>query len=148
MKNMNAEQMIKKLTLAIVTVCMIGCASGPQFSDYAKRLPQPNQGDGRIWLYRPQRVLGAAIQPAVTLNGQKVGTAQPGGFFYADRPAGNYEVGCTTEWTHKCHLTLAPQSNRYVRLNMMPGLFVGHVVPIEADATDAAKELQELRAND
>jgi len=140
---------MKKLLLLLITVtCLISCASGPKFSDYANRLPRPKESDGRIWFYRPQRILGAAVQPPVVLNGRKIGTAQPGGFFYADRPAGNYEVECTTEWTHKCHLTLAPQSNRYVRLNMMPGLFVGHVVPIEADASDAVKELQELHAND
>jgi Protein of unknown function (DUF2846) len=138
---------LKKLLIIITASSLIGCASGPTFTDYVKTLPSPKGSDGRVWFYRPQRIFGAAVQPSVALNGQKIGSARPGGFFYADRPAGNYEVECTTEWTHTCHLTLAPQSTRYVRLNVMPGLLVGHVVPIEDNAADAQKDLAELHAN-
>src|SRR5262249_27228219 len=140
---------MKKLLLGITILSLIGCASGPTFSDYSKRLPAPRPGEGRIWFYRPQKVLGSAVQPAVALNGQNVGTAKPGGFFYTDRPAGQYEVKCTTEWAHKCEVVLAPQMNKYVRLNMFPGLFVGHIVPREeSDPATALEELKELHAND
>src|SRR5713101_2581176 len=109
------KKLVHILKLVVVLVLLQGCASGPKFKDYAAKLPQPKQGDGRIWFYRPSKMFAVAVQPSVSLNGQKVGKAQPGGFFYADRPAGNYEVKCTTEWTHKCQLTLAPQSVKYVR---------------------------------
>lgn len=133
------------LQFAVALVLLQGCASGPKFKDYAAKLPQPKQGDGRIWFYRPSKVFGVAVQPSVSLNGQKVGKAQPGGFFYTDKPAGSYEVACTTEWTHKCQLTLAAQSVKYVRLDMMIGVFVGHVIPREVDPATALKQLQNLQ---
>jgi len=112
-----------------------------KIGDYATRLPRPSQGEGRIWFYRPGRVPGAAVQPSVQLNGRTVGKAKPGGFFYADRPAGDYEVECTTESTHECRITLAPQSTKYIRFNLMPGLFVGHVVPVEVNSQTALVQL-------
>src|SRR5881397_800732 len=103
---------MNKTPIPLLILCwlMIGCAGGPRFTDYAKRLPPPRQGDGRIWFYRPQKVFGAALQPTVYLNGQAVGTAKPGGFFHVDRPAGFYEVKCTTEWSDSTSFMLAPQS--------------------------------------
>jgi hypothetical protein len=124
-----------------------GCASGAKFNDYAAKLPAPKQGDGRIWFYRPQKILGAAVQPTVHLNGQAVGTAKPGGFFHVDRPAGRYEVTCKTEWSDSTSFTLAPQSTEYIRLIMVPGLLVGHVLPREDSPADALEDLQTLKAN-
>jgi hypothetical protein len=42
-------------------------------------------------------VLGAAVQRAVKLNGEVVGKAVPQGFFYVDRPPGDYTVTTATE---------------------------------------------------
>lgn len=124
-----------------------GCASGAKFNDYAAKLPAPKQGDGRIWFFRPQKILGAAVQPTVYLNGQAVGTAKPGGFFHVDRPAGFYEVKCTTEWSDSTSFTLARHSTKYIRLIMVPGLLVGHVLPREESPTNALEDLQTLNAN-
>lgn len=85
------------------------------------------------------------MQPAVMLNDDKVGKAQPGCFFYADRPPGNYQVKCTTEWADKCQLSLETNSTKYVRLSMMIGLFVGHVIPKEVEETTALKELEKCK---
>ncbi len=101
--------------------------------------------DGRIWFYRPSKMFGAAVQPAVRLNEEKVGKAQPGAFFYADRPPGSYEVKCVTEWADKCQLNLAAKDTKYVRLGMMIGLFVGHVIPKEVDEATALKELKDCK---
>jgi hypothetical protein len=91
--------------------------------------------------------MGAAVQPTVYLNGQAVGTAKPGGFFHADRPAGHYQVTCKTEWSDSTSFTLAPQSTKYIRLIMVPGLLVGHVLPREDSPADALPDLQSLHAN-
>jgi len=42
----------------------------------------------------------------VRLNGEKVGKAVPNGFFYVDRPAGNYQVVTETEVEKKLTFTL------------------------------------------
>ena len=63
----------------------------------------------------------------------------------ADRPPGIYEVKCTTEWADKCQINLDTNSVKYVRLGMMIGLFVGHVIPKEVDETTARKELEKCK---
>lgn len=140
---------MKKLTKTIVlvvglAVIVTGCASGPKFSDYRFTVSAPVTGNGRIWFYRPS-ALGVAVQPAVKLDGEAVGNAVSHGFFHVDTPPGIHEVSVTTEWTHKTSLTVTPNVDSYVRLEMMLGLFVGHVIPKEVPEAQAVKEMQNLR---
>ncbi|MBI2926395.1 MAG: DUF2846 domain-containing protein [Verrucomicrobia bacterium] len=122
-----------------------GCATGPSFESYSATLAPVKETEGRIWFYRPSKMFGAAVQPAVRLNEEKIGKAQPGSFFYADRPPGGYEVKCTTEWSDKCQLSLAAKDTKYIRLGMMVGVFVGHVIPKEVDEATALKELKKCK---
>ncbi len=131
--------------MLLAGVALAGCATGPDFKSYSPNVPPLAQNQGRIWFYRPSRMAGAAVQPAVMLNGEKVGKAQPGCFFYADRGPGEYEIRCTTEWSDTCKLTLAPQDTKYVRLGLMVGLFVGHIIPKEVSEADGLRELANCR---
>ena len=70
----------------------ICCASGPSFAEYSAKQKPPAPGQGRIWFYRPSKIVGVAVQPAVMLNNTKIGKAQPGCFFMVDRAAGSYEA--------------------------------------------------------
>ena len=140
--------MTKMIMTMIAAALLMSCAGGAKFSDSVAKLPAPKQGEGRIWFFRPQKVIGCAVQPAVRLNGQIVGTAKPGGFFHVDRPAGQYEATCTTEWSHSTNFTLAAQSSQYIRLILLPGVFVGHVVPKQDNPADALEDLRDLNAND
>jgi hypothetical protein len=79
------------------------------------------------------------------MNPQKVGKSKPGCYFYADRPQGTYEIKCTTEWANKCQVVSAPKETRYVRLGMMIGVLVGHVIPKEVDEITALKELKSCK---
>jgi hypothetical protein len=133
------------MSILLAGIALAGCATGPEFKSYSPNIPPIPQNEGRIWFYRPSKMAGAAVQPGVMLNGEKVGKAQPGSFFYVDRSPGEYEVKCTTEWSDKCKLTLAPRDTKYVRLGLMIGLFVGHIIPKEVCETDALKELANCR---
>ena len=99
---------------------------------------------GRIYFYRTS-LLGAAVQPEVRLNGEVVGKAVPNGFFYADRPAGNYQVATETEVERKLTFTLEAGQVRYVRLNIAMGLFVGRVYGELIDEAKGKEELSDLR---
>jgi hypothetical protein len=90
-------------------------------------------------------MLGSAVQPTVYVNGAEVGKAQPGCFFYADRPAGPYEVKCTTEWADKAQLTVVQNQVHYVRLTMLPGVLVGHVLPKVVPEEQSLREIQKCR---
>ena len=94
----------------------------------------------RIYFYRTA-VLGAAVQPSVKLNGEKIGTAKPKGFFYVDRDPGNYEVETTTEVKRRLSLTLDKGVARYVRLNIAMGFFAGHVYPELVEDATGEKEI-------
>jgi Mn2+/Fe2+ NRAMP family transporter len=133
---------VLKVGIAIlVTVLAAGCASGPAFNDMKGSFAPMMADQGRIYFYRTA-MGGVAVQPSIYLNGQVVGKAVPGGFFYADRPSGNYEVSATTEAENKLTFTLERAQTRYVRLDMNIGLFVGHIVPRLIDENDGAKEIQ------
>jgi len=57
---------------------------------------------------------------------------------------GEHTVSCTTEWTHKVTINVSTNADSYVRLNMMMGLFIGHVVPKEVPESEAVQDMQNL----
>ncbi len=128
---------------AIASIMLVGCASGPKFSEYHQTAPPCPAGQGRIWFYRPAAA-AAAVQPDVKLDGRVVGKAVPHGFFSADTTPGAHEVSATTEWTHKKQITVLPNCETYVQLNMAIGLFVGHIVPEEVPPEKALRKIENL----
>jgi uncharacterized protein DUF2846 len=106
----------RRLFAAIVLAGMLsGCATGAKYGEVASSFPTLSPSQGRIYFYRPS-AFGAGVQPEVRLNGQKVGTAKPHGFYFVDRAPGNYEVAASTEAEKKLTFTLASSEERYVRL--------------------------------
>jgi hypothetical protein len=57
------------------------------------------------------------------------GVAKSGGFFYVDRPGGDYVVNTSTEVERNLSFLLEPGETKYVRLSMSPGFFVAHISP-------------------
>jgi hypothetical protein len=128
------------LCLAFVALAA-GCATGPNFKTYSATLAPPKSGESRVWFYRPS-AFGALVQPVVYLDGSPLFKAQPGCFFYADKPPGTYEVKCVTEWADKRLLTVVENAPAYVKLSPMIGLFVGHIIPNQTPEEKALKEIQ------
>jgi len=138
---------LSNIARAIIVGCAMlaiqGCASsGPRFSEMPLAQQGPKPDMARIYVYRTT-ILGAAVQPDVTLNGQAVGTAVPNGFFYLDRPAGEYKIATETEVERTLNLTLEPGQTAYVRLGISMGFFVGHVYPELVENSQGSKEVQE-----
>ena len=137
-------KIIKLFLLAIcVAVSAVGCASGVKYSEYRPTVSPPAAGMGRIWFYRPSAG-GMGVQPGVDLDGQTVGKAKPHGFFYADTTPGEHEVKCTTEWSNKTTVNVTAGQESYIKLRMMIGLLVGHVLPTEVTAAEAEKDLKDM----
>lgn len=107
-------------------------------------LTAPKSEMGRIYFYRTA-LIGAAVQPEVRLNGEKVGKAVPNGFFYADRPAGNYQVVTETEVEKKLTFSLDAGQIRYVRLNISMGIWVGRVYGELVDEDKGRSEIADMR---
>jgi len=135
---------LRGLLGALALVLLAGCATGPKYAEVANSFPQLPAGQGRIWFFRSSVPFGAAIQPDVMLNGAKVGDSVPGGFFFVDRPAGDYEVLLSTEVERKVTFTLEPRQERHIRMSVGLGLIVYRVYPELADPAEADKEIREL----
>lgn len=133
---------VLRLLLPLVMAALLaGCAtSGTTYTDLQKTLAPPAEGQGRIYIYRTI-VLGAAVQPSIRVNDAVVGTAEPRGFVYVDRPAGNYTISTETEVNRSLSLTLAPGQVRYVRLGISMGFFVGHVYPELVDDAEGKADI-------
>jgi hypothetical protein len=120
---------------------MIGCASGPKFREVSASIPALNSEQGRIYLYRTTTI-GAALQPTVRVNNDPVGDSKAKGFFYIDRPPGNYKVETSTEVKRSLSLTLDKGETRYVRFDISMGFFVGHVYPNLVENAVGEKEIE------
>lgn len=130
----------RSLALAFLVLLVAGCATGPAYKDVAGTFPPVASSNGRIYFYRTA-MMGAAVQPQVKLNGDVVGKAVPGGFFYVDRPAGDYTVVTETELKKTLTFHLDAGQVRYVRLDLSMGVFVGHVYGELVDPTEAQPQL-------
>jgi hypothetical protein len=134
----------KLLPALLLSLAIAGCASGPKHSELASAIPALKAGEGRIYFYRSNSMLGAAVQPSVSLNGNVVGDSKPGGFFFVDAKAGPMEVTTATEVEKKLTFTLEPRQTRYVRTVIGMGVFMGRVYPELVDPTEGEAELRQM----
>ncbi|MBT8101158.1 MAG: DUF2846 domain-containing protein [Gammaproteobacteria bacterium] len=128
----------------LLATALAGCASGPSYTEHAASMQAVSADKGRIFMYRPSS-FGAAVQPEVRINDDVVGKAKPKGFFYADLPPGDYVVSASTEAERNLSLSLAAGEEKYVRLEIKMGAFVGHVKPVLVDAAEGWEELQKMK---
>jgi hypothetical protein len=135
------KKMLGLFAILASAAIFTGCASGPKYSAVKSSFQPLAQNNGRIFFYRAS-TLGAALNPDVKLNGEVVGTAKAKGFFYTDRPAGNYEVETSTEISRRLTLQLEQGQTRYVRFNVSMGFFVGHVYPELVETATGEEEIQ------
>lgn len=134
-------QACRTFVLLICASLLFGCASGPKFREVSASIPALNSEQGRIYLYR-MTTLGAALQPTVRVNNDAVGSSKAKGFFYVDRPPGNYQIETSTEVKRRLSLTLDRGETRYVRFDVSMGFFVGHVYPNLVENTVGEKEIE------
>lgn len=95
----------------LLAAMLVGCGTGVP---YTSMEPQQSAFDpemGRIFLYRTT-VFGAAIQPRIILNGDVVGISKAKGFFFVDRPPGEYVIQTSTEVERRLSFVLEPGETR------------------------------------
>jgi len=125
-----------------------GCASGPKYAEMSKSIPPLKADQGRIYFFRSGSMVGAAVQPEIRLNGTVVGASKPGGFFYVDRPAGNYVAATATETEKTLSFALAAGETKYVRSSPSIGLLVGRIVLELEDPKKGQDEVETLSFTD
>ena len=132
------------LGLTIASACLVSCASGPTYAEVNSKLPPIARGHGRVFVYRPS-AFGAGVTPAVKIDKQVVGISKGQGFLYSDQRPGSHEVSISTEWKHKTPVTVREGKKSFVRCKMMMGLFVGHIMPKQVDATTVESQIQKCK---
>lgn len=133
-----------KVIAVFFVLALSGCASGPSFQDYAGDIEAASSDEGRIYMYRPS-ILGAALQPKVHLNNDIVGNAVSQGFFYVDRPAGDYTVSTSTEAKRSLSFHLEAGEEKYIRFEAKIGFLVGHIKPVLVDAEVGEKQIKKTK---
>jgi hypothetical protein len=132
------RSIVKFAVAAAVVALASGCATGIKHDQMASSMPSLKADQGRIYFFRSSSMMGAAIQPDIRLNGQVVGTSKPGGFFYVDRPAGNYVASASTETEKTVSFTLQPGETKYIRSSIGFGIVAGRAV-LEPETPEKAK---------
>ena len=130
--------------LILFAVTLSACATGAKFTEVNPTLVSESPDMGRIFFYRPSS-FGAALQPVVMLNNERIGKAISWGFFYVDRPAGSYECITSTEVERKLSFILEPGQTRYVRFSVSFGFLVGHVYGDLVDDSDGLEEIKDCK---
>ncbi len=134
-------QTLFRFAALLMVALLTACASGPKHSEVASSIPGLKPDQGRVYLYRSNSMMGAAIQPNITINGRVMGESKPGGFFFVDLPAGPVEIATSTEVEKKLTFTLDAGQIRYVRTSIGFGLMVGRVYPELVDNAVGQKEV-------
>lgn len=102
------------VVLAAGVLTLAGCA-GTRYEDASAKIPPIPQGQGRIYFYQLHPDLISTRQQKLRVNGVVVGRNKPGGFFFVDRPPGNYVV-TNLYWTGDgVSFKLEAGQTRYVR---------------------------------
>jgi hypothetical protein len=133
------------LVIAAALSTLTGCVtSGMKHAELKAQMEALKADEGRVYFYRNASFFGAALQPTIQLNGQVVGESKPGGFFYLDRPAGQYEACAATEVERKISFSLEGGETKYIRTKPTFGILVGHINFDLVGAAEAESELEPL----
>jgi hypothetical protein len=135
---------LRLFACCLVALTISACASGVRFTEMNPSTVPKDQDSGRIFFYRTT-TFGAALQPDIKVNGTKVGDSIAQGFFYIDRPPGNYEVVTSTEVDRKVTFVLEKAQTRFVKFSVSMGFFVGHVYGELVDSLVGLEEIKDCK---
>ncbi|RKP50699.1 DUF2846 domain-containing protein [Trinickia fusca] len=136
---------IQKIAAIIAILALGACAHGESYKKVSRSAPKLVADEGRIYFYRRSNELpGEVTQPAIMLDGKKVGSAKPRGFFYVDVPAGQHTVSIRTEVEKTLSLTVESGEVAYVSEQLSKGSASGRMVPKLVDRRTARRQLKRL----
>lgn len=136
---------LKLLSLFAVSLAFVGCAAtGPKYKDISASIPPIPPGQARVFFYRPDTMLGAAVTSDIKLNGRVVGVSERGSFFFVDEAPGAMAVLTSTEVEKSLTFSIGAGERRFVKTSVSFGVMVGRIQPELVNATDAKADIAEL----
>jgi hypothetical protein len=131
---------LKVIVCCFIALLTSSCATGQRFTQLRPNMTRADPEFGRIFFYHPS-MFGSAVRTEVKLNDESVGEAVSWGFFYVDRPPGNYQVVTSTEVDRKLSFVLEKSQTRFVRFSASLGFFLPHIYGELADSDAAQSEI-------
>jgi len=146
---MISKKILVYVLILFVSVVFMRCASvskaPAEKSESAKTFEAPSDR-GSVFLYRTGRVVGAAGQLQVRVNGQNAGGTGPGTFFRWDLKPGTYTfLSATGESSAVIELNVKAGEMYFVRQDARIGLDSGRVSMKEVSGNKGKSEVKSLK---
>lgn len=114
-------------------------------SEEAKKFDAP-AGKGVVYLYRPGRAYGAAIQTQIKVNGRDAGGTGPGTFFRWELEPGTYTFSCfTPESSAVIELDVKAGKQYFLRQDIRMGISTGRVTLNEVDEATGQEAVKNFK---
>lgn len=140
------KRIILGLSIVLLMFVFTSCASTSKATsdkDEAAKEFNTNTDKGIVYLYRPGRMVGAAGQTQIKINGQDAGGSGPGTYFRWELEPGTYTFSCyTSESSAVVELDVKPNKLYFLRQDTRIGINSGRVTLKEVDEStgkDAVK---------
>ncbi|MBI4916260.1 MAG: DUF2846 domain-containing protein [Acidobacteria bacterium] len=109
----------------------------------ASAVAAPDSTDlGFVVVYRQKRIVGAALNTSVYLDGTEVADLDPGTYVKVKATPGQHRMWADEERDAQT-VTVAAGTTVYFRMELVPGLWKGHGRLVAVDAADGAAEFAE-----
>lgn len=144
--------MIRNFTLFALLFSVLivgGCASvskAPSEQSKEAKSFTPPAGRGSVYLYRTGRMVGAAGQLSVKVNGKEAGGTGPGTFFKWDFTPGMYTfLSSTSESSATAQVEVTAGKVYFLRQDARMGISSGRVTIKKMDEHKGMKEVQDCK---
>ncbi|HVF50137.1 MAG TPA: DUF2846 domain-containing protein [Pyrinomonadaceae bacterium] len=97
-----------------------------------------------VYIYRPKKFVGSALEPSVFCDGVELGRMDNGRYIMLRLAPGTHRFHMT-EKDKRVEETLKPGQVIYLRFRLEPGMWKGHGNLYLADEEEALKELKKLK---
>ena len=113
-----------KFFLLASAIALSACATGTKMADVPAANSDVPAGNARVVVYRTG-LLGAAVQPLVSVDGVERARCQPQGAFVVDVAPGAHTVSATTEVSKTAYLNVEAGQTAYIKCKIGFGLVIG-----------------------
>jgi hypothetical protein len=139
--------MLRRMIVIVSALILWSCASVPKAEPelQARALTfQPTPGAARIYVIRPEGVMGVIVPLEVVVDSMFVGKLTPGTFVMTDVPPGSHVLACPTgESRAKLALETEPDSVYFVKLVPDWGMWMASAILERLEPAEGRKRVLE-----
>lgn len=133
--------------LVLLSLFTSGCTSTPTYSQFRLSAPFIEPGKGRVYFYR-KSYTGRKLEPKVSIDGQTIGVARAGKFFFVDLDTGIHKIEFKTSGKRRLEFEVKAAEYHFIRFTHRAGMFFGDLTPHMVPRVKAEQEMMGLRRYD